>query len=316
MMNIELVLKEAKLIDTKPVQGDLGLPDGRIIAKGDPARSVLLYRMTTAGRGHMPYVGAELVDDRGVLLVRDWIASMKANEREVPENVREQRQRENEALKRAIAGDAAAVQALLESNSGALSLALAIIDGSVKGEPRRLAVQQGAAHAEALRRDLFERFLPSSERRKVLGSQINAEALLAKKGDAARGSQVFAGLCVACHKLNGGGIDFGPDLHHIGSKWKRADLLEQILYPAKVVDPQWQMSTVELKGGELKNGFILERTARELRMKLAGGIDFKVSAAEVKSATQSPVSVMPEGLLQSLTAQEAVDLLDYLSELK
>ena len=92
--------------------------------------------------------------------------------------------------------------------------------------------------------------------------------------------------------------------------------MEQILYPANVVEPQWQMSAVELKGGELKNGFILERTARELRMKLAGGIDFKVSAAEVKSATQSPISVMPEGLLQSLTGQEAVDLLDYLSELK
>ena len=316
MMNIELALKEAKLIDTKPVQGDLGLPDGRIIAKGDPARSVLLYRMTTAGRGHMPYVGAELVDDRGVLLVRDWIASMKANEGDVSEKIREQRQRENEALKRATGGDAAAVQLLLESNSGALSLALAIIEGSLKGEPRRLAVKQGAAHPEALRRDLFERFLPSGERRKVLGPQINVEVLLAKKGDAARGLHVFAGLCTACHKLNGEGVDFGPDLHHIGSKWKRADLLEQILYPAKVVDPQWQMSTLELKSGELKSGFILERTDREVRMKLAGGIDFKVPAAEVKSATQSRISVMPEGLLQSLTAQEAVDLLDYLSELK
>jgi hypothetical protein len=78
MMNIDLALKEAKLLDAKPVQGDLGLPEGRIIAKADPARSVLLYRMTTAGRGHMPYVGAELVDDRGVLLVRDWIASIVA----------------------------------------------------------------------------------------------------------------------------------------------------------------------------------------------------------------------------------------------
>lgn len=316
LMNIDLALKEAKLIDTKPVQGDLGLPDGRIIAKGDPARSVLLYRMTTAGRGHMPYVGAELVDDRGVLLIRDWIASMKPKELDVPEKIRDQRQRENEALKRVVSGDDSEIQSLLESNSGALSLALAIIDGSVRGEARRLAVKHGAAHAEALRRDLFERFLPSSERRKVLGPQISVEALLAKKGDAARGAQVFAGLCAACHRLNGGGIDFGPDLHHIGSKWKRADLLEQILYPAKVVDPQWQMATVELKSGEVKNGFIMERTDREVRLKLTGGIDLKVPASEVKAATQSRISVMPEGLLQNLTAQEAVDLLDYLSELR
>ena len=316
MMNIDLALKEAKLLDAKPVQGDLGLPEGRIIAKADPARSVLLYRMTTAGRGHMPYVGAELVDDRGVLLVRDWIASMKPNESDVSDKIREQRQRENEALKLAVSGDESAVQSLLESNSGALSLALAIIDGSVNGDARRRAVKLGAAHPEALRRDLFERFLPSNERRKVLGPQINAEALLVKKGDAVRGSQVFAGLCAACHRLNGGGIDFGPDLQHVGSKWNRADLLEQILYPAKVVDPQWQMATVELKSGEVKSGFIMERTDQGLRLKLAGGLDFKVPAAEVKSANQSRISVMPEGLFQNLTAQEAVDLLDYLSELK
>jgi putative heme-binding domain-containing protein len=316
MMNIELALKEAKLVDAKPVQGDLGLPDGRIIAKGDPARSVLLYRMTTAGRGHMPYVGAELVDDRGVLLIRDWIASMKPNERDVPEKIGSQRRREIEALKRAAAGDESAIRSLLESNSGALSLALAIIDGSVKGEARRLSIKQGAVHPEALRRDLFERFLPSGERRKVLGPQINAEALLARKGDPARGSQVFAGVCAACHKLNGSGIDFGPDLHQVGSKWKRPDLLEQILYPAKVVDPQWQMATVELKSGEVKSGFILERNDRELRLKMAGGMDLKLPASDVKSATQSRTSVMPEGLLQNLTAQEAVDLLDYLSGLK
>jgi putative heme-binding domain-containing protein len=171
-------------------------------------------------------------------------------------------------------------------------------------------------HPEALRRDLFERFLPSGERRKVLGPQINAEALLARKGDPARGSQVFAGVCAACHKLNGSGIDFGPDLHQVGSKWKRPDLLEQILYPAKVVDPQWQMATVELKSGEVKSGFILERNDRELRLKMAGGMDLKLPASDVKSATQSRTSVMPEGLLQNLTAQEAVDLLDYLSGLK
>jgi putative heme-binding domain-containing protein len=83
-----------------------------------------------------------------------------------------------------------------------------------------------------------------------------------------------------------------------------------------VVDPQWQMATVELKSGEVKSGFILERNDRELRLKMAGGMDLKLPASDVKSATQSRTSVMPEGLLQNLTAQEAVDLLDYLSGLK
>jgi hypothetical protein len=89
-MDIETPLKDARLIASKPVQGDLNLPEGRVIAPGDPCRSVLLYRMTTAGRGHMPYLGGKLVDDRGVLLVRDWIASLKPEEN-LPEAIRQQR---------------------------------------------------------------------------------------------------------------------------------------------------------------------------------------------------------------------------------
>jgi putative heme-binding domain-containing protein len=186
----------------------------------------------------------------------------------------------------------------------------------LQGAARKLVVALGSAQTEALRRDLFERFLPQSERRKVLGLQISAEALLRGEGDPARGQQVFAGLCSACHKLNGAGVDFGPDLQHIGSKWKRADLLDQVLYPAKVLEPQWQMATVELKSGETKGGFIMEHTDREMRLKMVGGIELKIPASEVKAANRSRVSVMPEGLLQSLTSQEAVDLLDYLSGLK
>jgi putative heme-binding domain-containing protein len=60
----------------------------------------------------------------------------------------------------------------------------------------------------------------------------------------------------------------------------------------------------------------MEHTDREMRLKMVGGMELKIPASEVKAASKSRVSVMPEGLLQSLTSQEAVDLLDYLSGLK
>ena len=78
LLNLERPLTDAKLLDEKPVQGDLGLPDARVIAPGDPERSVLLYRLATEGRGHMPYLGSRLVDERGLLLVRHWIAGLEA----------------------------------------------------------------------------------------------------------------------------------------------------------------------------------------------------------------------------------------------
>lgn len=315
-MNIEALLKEAKLIDTKPVQGDLGLPDARVIASGDPARSVLLYRMATAGRGHMPYLGSHLVDDRGLLVVRDWIASMGNKARDLAAATIAQRKAEDQALTQLQAGDSTKLDPLLTTNSGALSVLLAILDDKLTADIRAQAIAKGSALTEPLRRDFFERFLPESQRRKVLGPDFKPATLLAMKGDATRGKTSFAGICIACHRANGVGIDFGPDLSHIGTKWNRAAMLEQILTPSKLIEPQWQLTTIELKTGDSKAGFIAASTDTELNLKMAGGLTEKIATTQIAKTTTVPISMMPEGLLQTVTAQEAADLLEYLDSLK
>jgi len=315
-MNIDAALKEAKLIDFKPVQGDLGLADARVIARGDPSRSVLLYRMATAGGGHMPYLGGRLVDDRGLIVMRDWIASMGARPQDVSPATRIQREAEEQALTRLKGGDAAALDPLLATGSGALSVALAVMDGSLPGGLRTQAIIKGSAIADPLRRDLFERFLPESQRRQVLGPDFQNAALLGEKGDATRGKTLFEGVCVACHRVNGSGIDFGPDLSHIGTKWNRAGMIEQILTPSKIIEPQWKLTTIELKSGGSKAGFIAASTTTEMTLKQAGGITEEIPAAQITKTSAATISIMPEGLLQNLTAQEAADMLQYLDSLK
>jgi putative heme-binding domain-containing protein len=317
-MNIEAPLKEASLLDFKPVQGDLALPDARVIARGDPARSVLLYRMATAGRGHMPYLGGRLIDDRGLLLMRDWIASLPtpARTKGVAGDTRTQRAAEETALALLKTGDVTPLDTLLGTGSGALSVALAVIDGSLGEAARAQAIAKGSALTEPLRRDLFERFLPEAQRRKILGPDLNPAALLSQKGDAARGKALFASVCVACHRAQEVGIDFGPDLSHIGTKWQPAAMIEQILAPSKIIAPQWKLTTVELKNGGTKAGFPAASTATELTLKQAGGITEKIPVADIAKTSTAPISMMPEGLLQSLTAQEAADLLAYLQSLK
>jgi putative heme-binding domain-containing protein len=314
-MNIDAPLAGSRLIDSKPVQGDLGLPEARVIAAGDPFRSVLLYRMATAGRGHMPYLGGKLVDDRGVVLVRDWIAGMKG-ERELTAAVAQPREDERRTLARLIAGDAASLETLLATGSGALSVALAVIDGSLKGDLRGQAIAKGSALPDPLRRDLFERFLPDQQRRQTLGPDIRPETILARQGDATRGKPLFAALCAACHRAGDAGTDFGPELTRVGAKFDRAKLLEQLLEPAKLIEPQWELATVALKNGESVTGFIAERTGVEVMLKLAGGAKRKVSASDLGKITTERVSLMPVGLLQGLTAQEAADLLEFAASLK
>jgi len=287
------------------------LPDGRVIAPGEPSRSVLLYRMTTAGRGHMPYLGGRLVDDRGVLLMRDWIASLPKGDAQAATEPAPKA-----SVQTGGQVDSGQIDKLLTTNSGALTLSLAVIDGSLGGKARAEAIQKGSAFPDPLRRDLFERFLPEAARRKVIGADLQPKALLALKGESARGKVLFSALCATCHRIDGQGVDFGPDLSHIGSKYDRAGLLEQIAAPSKVIEPQWQLTTVIVRKGEPVSGFVERRENDKWMLKLATGEKKEIATADVENTFGAPVSVMPEGLLQSLTPQEAADVLELLSSHK
>jgi putative heme-binding domain-containing protein len=311
-MNFDRPLKDSRMINEKPVLGDLGLPEGRVIAAGEPTRSVLLYRMTTAGRGHMPYLGGRLIDDAGILAVRDWIAGMKREER-VPENVERQIAAEAAWAKDLGAGNAEALPKLLETSSGALRVAHAIIAGSLKGNTRAEAIEKGSAIADPLKRDLFERFLPPEKRRKILGPNFATESLLSTKGNAAQGKELFNAICATCHRIDNIGADFGPDLSKIGAKWNRADLLDQIIHPGKVIDPEWNLTTVTTTDDESIAGFIAARTDKSTTLKIAGGHRREIPANEIKSTTNARATLMPEGLFENLSAEEAAGLLEFLA---
>tara|TARA_R110002096_G_scaffold159011_12_gene324678 strand:+ start:5660 stop:7936 length:2277 start_codon:yes stop_codon:yes gene_type:complete len=75
-MNAQAPLDQMNLLGTDPVKGGFGLNAAKLIAPGDPYNSVVYYRAATEGVGHMPMLGCSTVDDAGVLLLHDWIASM------------------------------------------------------------------------------------------------------------------------------------------------------------------------------------------------------------------------------------------------
>lgn len=65
------------IVDVKPIHTSFGLPDARLIAPGDPDRSVLLKRIATRGPNQMPQLSTNRVDEQGVALMREWIQSLK-----------------------------------------------------------------------------------------------------------------------------------------------------------------------------------------------------------------------------------------------
>lgn len=64
------------ILNVRPAHGGFGLKDPRLIAPGEPERSVLLQRMAMTGLGRMPHIGSRVVHDSAVRLVRDWIKSL------------------------------------------------------------------------------------------------------------------------------------------------------------------------------------------------------------------------------------------------
>ena len=66
------------MIQTLRTQGSFSIPDARIISPGDPLGSVMLYRLLTVGRGHMPHLGAKTPDTSFVHSLSRWIESLES----------------------------------------------------------------------------------------------------------------------------------------------------------------------------------------------------------------------------------------------
>lgn len=64
------------ILDTPPAN-TLGIPNARLVAPGDPMRSVLYRRMhTTDGAIRMPPLATSRIDEEGTAVVRQWIESL------------------------------------------------------------------------------------------------------------------------------------------------------------------------------------------------------------------------------------------------
>lgn len=75
-LQVEKPIHKTNALDVRPTQGTFGIPEAQILAAGDPLRSVLYYRLSKLGRGRMPHIGSELVDEDGVRLIHDWIRQL------------------------------------------------------------------------------------------------------------------------------------------------------------------------------------------------------------------------------------------------
>jgi putative heme-binding domain-containing protein len=323
VLGASLPLAQTKTVNERPSQGSFGIDDARIIAAGEPDRSVLYYRIAKTGAGRMPRAGSHHVDPTAARLLADWIAGMPATAgvatRQNPQDDRSlERLRD---IRSATASDrSAAIRQLLSSTSASLRLVREIDRGEIAQSVLREVATLAKDHPRGEIRDLFERFLPDSERIQRLGDRVDPAVLLAIKGDAERGRLLFASessaQCRTCHRIGVVGADLGPDLSGIGAKYMPADLLKHILEPGRDVDPKYSLFAVATKSGQVFAGLLARKSGDEVVLRDNQNHEIRIAAADIEEQGPRPGSIMPDGLFRDLTAQQAADLLKYLSEQK
>jgi putative heme-binding domain-containing protein len=143
--------------------------------------------------------------------------------------------------------------------------------------------------------------------------------LIKLSGDATKGAAVFrrdAVGCIKCHQVNGEGIDYGPSLSDIGAKLGKDALYESILDPSAGISFGYEAWRLALQNGDDANGLIVSETTDELALKTVGGIVTRYKKSGVAGRTQQKLSIMPADLQKTMSSQDLVDLVEYLTTLK
>jgi len=151
---------------------------------------------------------------------------------------------------------------------------------------------------------------PEEKQIQIASWQVKLTPERISSANISNGKLMFERACAACHVIFGEGGGLGPHLD--GSDRKNLFyLLENLIDPSAVLPQDYRMSVITLKDGRVLSGNITEQTRHTIT--LAGLTSVEVIAvADVVKQEQFEQSIMPEGLLQTMTEQDVADLIAFL----
>ena len=152
-----------------------------------------------------------------------------------------------------------------------------------------------------------------------LGSNPRPQTILARKGDAERGEELFWSQrvqCQTCHKIDGKGTEVGPDLSAIGKTRTRTSCSKACWSRRGGSSRSIQPYLVRTLDGRSFTGLLVRRDAKEVVLKTLRTRRLRVAVDDLETVQPARDSLMPTGALADLTAQQAADLLEYLATRK
>jgi putative membrane-bound dehydrogenase-like protein len=139
---------------------------------------------------------------------------------------------------------------------------------------------------------------------------------LGRGGAPERGAKVFERACQVCHSLGGRGESVGPPLDGVGTRGAES-LVATILRPSAAIEAGYRLLSVELTDESLLQGLLFAQDDASITLREATATGARpprrIERPEIARMRWSNLSLMPEGLLQSLADQDAADLLAFLA---
>jgi putative heme-binding domain-containing protein len=131
--------------------------------------------------------------------------------------------------------------------------------------------------------------------------------------DSRAGREHFQKLCMQCHRLGEGGANVGPDLTGAGKHGVRY-FIENSVDPNAVVGADYRLTVIVTRKGDLVSGLVVKDSPSSLAVHTVAG-EVVVAKTDILRSETTESSLMPEGLLESLSEREQIELLKFLTSL-
>lgn len=210
-----------------------------------------------------------------------------------------------------------AIRGLAKTKPGAQELLMRFDD-------RKLDDRLHPAAAAALHSSTWDDIKQAAMKRFPLPPSRNDQPLpplselLKAKGDLEAGQKVYAtiGKCATCHIVGKDGKEVGPNLTEIGSKLSREALFESILFPSAGISHNYETWSVITTDGNVITGILTTQSPDSVSIKNSEALVREIKKSDVDEIKKQSISLMPADLQKTMTAEELIDVIEYLQTLR
>ena len=128
-----------------------------------------------------------------------------------------------------------------------------------------------------------------------------------------RGATVFKKHCATCHRVGGVGYEIGPNLATMKARGEEA-ILVNVLDPNREVNPQYLNYIALTHSGRSITGLVAAESSSSITLRRGEKQEDTILRINLDELRNTGLSIMPEGLEESIDPQSMADLIGYLMQ--